>query len=182
MSRPDVKTGASVTGCLLAPNKQYWRIVSSFWTHAGILHVLGNVGCLMAFGWRLECTFGALPIAAIYLASGFSGALSSAVFLPESVCVGSSGAILGLFGAQWAELLMNYWSDRQERYTRLRLLQFATLAIILTSLEPFTNFFCHISGLVCGGLLGLALLVRKRYGRDGQAPFPKNFEPPRSAR
>jgi hypothetical protein len=128
---------------------------------------VGNVVTMVILGKHLEESFGMLLVAVIYLSSGFAGALSTALWLPQSVGVGASGAILGLHGAEWADLIMNYWDVEAERSQRICTLTGMTVAIVLSGLFPFVNFFAHFSGLLCGGLLGLALVVRKRYSRDG---------------
>jgi hypothetical protein len=146
---------------------QWWRLISTQFLHAGFVHLLGNIVTLLMLGKHLEESFGWLPVAVIYLSSGFAGALSTALWLPQSVGVGASGAILGLHGAEWSDLIMNWWDVEEERSRRLCLLTTMTFAIMLSGLFPFVNFFAHFSGLVCGMLLGLALVVRKRYNRDG---------------
>ena len=169
-----VYTGAQVTGCMLSKG-QWWRLLSSQFLHAGFLHLFGNLLTLLLLGKHLEESFGWQPIAVIYIASGFAGALSTAIWLPESVGVGASGAILGLHGAEWADLLMNFSFQRPargalseaERKERVCMLSVMTITITLSGLFPFINFFAHLAGLICGFLLGLGLLVRKRYGRDG---------------
>jgi membrane associated rhomboid family serine protease len=159
-------TGGQVTGCMINQG-QWWRLISTQFLHAGFVHLIGNLLTMIILGKHLEESFGWLPVAVIYLSSGFAGALSTALWLPHSVGVGASGAILGLHGAEWSDLIMNWWSDEEERNERLCMLSTMTFVIVLSGLFPFVNFFAHFSGLVCGGLLGLALVVRKRYGRDG---------------
>ena len=37
---------------------QGWRLVSSMWLHAGVLHLVANMLCLLFVGMRLEQQFG----------------------------------------------------------------------------------------------------------------------------
>jgi len=60
---------------------------------------------LWVLGSQLEREFGPYDMLMIYLPSGIAGQLASAIFLPNSVSVGASGAIFGLVGAQWADYL-----------------------------------------------------------------------------
>jgi membrane associated rhomboid family serine protease len=50
----------------------------------------------------------------LYFTAGLYAALASAVFLPNSVGVGASGAIYGLLGASVAEFLIN-WSQYDDK-------------------------------------------------------------------
>jgi membrane associated rhomboid family serine protease len=165
-ARSMVYAGGQVTGCMINQG-QWWRLISTQFLHAGFVHLIGNLVTLLILGKHLEESFGWLPVAVIYLSSGFAGALSTAIWLPDSVGVGASGAILGLHGAEWSDLIMNWWSDEEERKERVWMLSIMTFTIVLSGLFPFVNFFAHFSGLVCGMLLGLCLVVRKRYSRDG---------------
>lgn len=40
--------------------------------------------------------------------SGFGGSLLSALFIPEGISVGASGALFGLLGGMLSELLINW--------------------------------------------------------------------------
>lgn len=40
--------------------------------------------------------------------SGFGGSLLSALFIPESISVGASGALFGLLGGMLSELFINW--------------------------------------------------------------------------
>jgi membrane associated rhomboid family serine protease len=37
---------------------QGWRLLSSMWLHAGVLHLVANMLCLLFVGMRLEQQFG----------------------------------------------------------------------------------------------------------------------------
>jgi membrane associated rhomboid family serine protease len=84
---------------------EWWRLVVSFFLHAGLIHLGFNMLTLLLLGIPLERNFGQLDMAVIYLTCGLAGQLASVVFLPNSVSVGASGAIFGLVGAQWSDYL-----------------------------------------------------------------------------
>jgi membrane associated rhomboid family serine protease len=44
----------------------------------------------------------------LYIFSGLFGSIMSTIFAPDSVGVGASGAIFGLFGAAWGDLIQNW--------------------------------------------------------------------------
>ena len=43
----------------------------------------------------------------------------------------------------------------------------STALVMVTSMLPFVNFFAHMSGSLCGTLIGLPLVIRPRYTRLG---------------
>lgn len=76
-----------------------WRLVSSMFLHAGILHLVFNAWALWTLGRLTERLLGALSFALIYLLSGIAGDLASLLIHPLLVSVGASGAIFGAAGA-----------------------------------------------------------------------------------
>lgn len=76
-----------------------WRLVSSMFLHAGILHLAFNGWALWTLGRLTERLLGALPFALVYLLSGIAGDLASLLVHPMLVSVGASGAIFGAAGA-----------------------------------------------------------------------------------
>ncbi|KAM3312430.1 hypothetical protein ACQJBY_032384 [Aegilops geniculata] len=89
--------------------RQGWRLITCIWLHAGVVHLLINVLCLLFIGIRLEQEFGFVRIGLVYLISGFGGSLMSALFIRASISVGASGALFGLIGSMLSELITN-WS------------------------------------------------------------------------
>ncbi len=75
--------------------------VTALFIHGGVLHLLMNLGMLMAFGAGVEKVMGPRRMLALYISSGVAGMFSHAVFYHDSAVpvVGASGAISGLFGA-----------------------------------------------------------------------------------
>jgi hypothetical protein len=57
---------------------------------AGLIHLAMNMWTLYRIGPDLEREFGVLKVFVIYIASGVSGIVASAIFIPEVVGVGAS--------------------------------------------------------------------------------------------
>ena len=87
---------------------QWWRLLTSMWLHGGFIHLGMNLLAIYKLGGSLEMEFGTVPVAVIYLTSGVFGTIVSAIFLPWQVGVGASGAIFGLFGSCWADMIANW--------------------------------------------------------------------------
>ena len=126
----------------------------------------------------MERQFGWAVVGTIYLLSGLCAALTTGIFLPSAVAVGASGAILGLFGAEWADLFANwntglvlFGTGRSRRIVRLAV---PSGIMILTSLLPFVNFYAHLSGMLCGTTIGVVLMIRRRFTKNG---LPKRTQP-----
>ena len=159
-----VMSGAQITGCI-TQRQQWWRLFSSWWIHSGLLHVALNMAALLNVGRPLEMQIGSAKTAALYLLSGLASSVSTAIFMPTSVADGASGAILGLIGTEWAELMVNwrYHKNVEDHWLCFKgLLRPTLLLIAISLLLPFVNLFAHLSGLASGFLLGIGLVVRQR--------------------
>ncbi|OQR93821.1 hypothetical protein THRCLA_08338 [Thraustotheca clavata] len=141
----------------LIKDGQWWRLFTAMFLHAGIVHLLFNMGALYQLGMELESTFDRRRIALIYFATGIIGAIVSGFFVPTVVGVGASGAIFGLFGATFAEFMLNWklYTNRCCHMTNLIAVALINLGI---GLLPFVNNFAHLSGFISGMGMGFALL------------------------
>ena len=79
----------------------------------------------------------------------------SALFLPASLTVGASGAIFGLLGGAWADLIQN-WSHTVNPCCQMIGLRFTTALNVGMGLMPFLDNFCHLGGMVSGFFGSLA--------------------------
>src|SRR5947209_10521589 len=78
----------------------YWRLVTSGFLHAGLLHLLFNMYALYVLGTLLEPAIGRLRFGVIYAVSLLAGSFGALVGVPaDQVTVGASGAIVGMLGA-----------------------------------------------------------------------------------
>lgn len=140
--------------------RQGWRLITCMWLHAGVVHLLINMLCLLVVGIRLEQEFGFVRIGLVYLVSGFGGSLMSALFIQSSsVSVGASGALFGLIGSMLSELITN-WSLYANKVAALLTLLLVILSNLALGLLPRVDNFAHIGGLVSGFLLGFVVFVR----------------------
>ena len=83
----------------------HWPIllspISSMFTHAGFMHLAGNMLYLWIFGNNVENHLGPVKFTIFYLVSGLAAAFMFVIFSPNSQIplVGASGAIAGVMGA-----------------------------------------------------------------------------------
>jgi len=89
-----------------------WTLVTYMFLHAGIGHILFNMLSLFFFGPRLEARLGGRTFIALYLVSGLTGAVASAVLSPAAAVVGASGAIYGVmlgYARYWPKDTILIW-------------------------------------------------------------------------
>lgn len=145
----------------------WWRPLTTILLHGSWGHLLCNgmsgavalLCSLVFFGTGLRC-------GAIYLLSGVAGSLASLAVHPDSVCVGASGAIMGLLGATIAAGL-------RHRRGFSGLIAWASVTALLTfaaGAGAGLDNAAHAGGFVAGALLG-ALLYRR------PAPSAHNSRP-----
>jgi len=132
-----LEMGAKDAGLILGG--QQWRLITPIILHVGVLHLFFNMLGLWFIGVPIEREFGSIKI----------------------------GAIFGLFGAAWADLIQNWGLYKGTQISMLLQLVFFTVLNLVLGLLPFLDNFAHIGGLVCGCVLGLGLLVQTRYYYSG---------------
>jgi membrane associated rhomboid family serine protease len=108
-------------------------------------------------GWPLERSYGFWRVAPIYILSGFVGNVVSAIFLPNIVTVGASGAIYGLGGVLVADLMQNWGILRRPWLDAVILVAVIAIALAIGLLPGYDNF-THIGGLVEGVMAGIIFI------------------------
>lgn len=93
-----------VHGALFGPlmsggHHEYWRLVTSGFLHASLLHIAFNMLFLYFVGRSLEPGIGRGPFLAVYFASLLAGSFGALLFQPDIPTIGASGALFGVFGA-----------------------------------------------------------------------------------
>lgn len=78
---------------------QYWRLLTSGFLHAGLIHIGLNMMSLWFVGRVLEPAIGTRNFCAIYFASLLAGSFGALAFTPDLPSLGASTAIFGVFGA-----------------------------------------------------------------------------------
>jgi membrane associated rhomboid family serine protease len=132
---------------------EWWRLVTSAFLHASLLHIIFNMLALWWIGGPIEAAIGRWRFLAIYAVSGLAGSAGALLAKPESVTVGASGAIFGLLGA----MLVIQWQQTGSIGGPALTLILVNLAI--TFAVPNISYGGHIGGLV-GGVLGTLGLTR----------------------
>ena len=147
----------------LVKNGEYYRLITSAFLHAGIFHLLFNCYALYIGGMQIESFLGKTKFLIVYLFSALTGSLMSVIF-NDSICVGASGAIFGLFGA----LLYFGYHYRIYLGTVIKS-QIIPLILFNLALGFVLNGIAnsaHIGGLVGGLLITMALGVKYKSSKS----------------
>ena len=132
---------------------QWWRLLTSFFLHGGLMHVLMNMYGLFFVAIFLEPMLGRLKYAAAYLACGIASSIVSIWWHPASVGVGASGAIFGLYGVLTALIIASKVNVKEKKGMLLISLPFIAINLLLGLLGGIDNS-AHIGGLICGLIIG----------------------------
>ena len=89
-------------------DKETWRLVTPIMLHAGIIHLLCNVAVQLETGAFFEREWGSTNWVIVYLVSAGGSSVLSVIYMPAAISVGSSGAVMGLFGAKLAEVIVRF--------------------------------------------------------------------------
>jgi len=139
---------------------EYYRLITSMFLHADIMHIFSNMIALLLFGTAVENNYSKLEYIIIYFISGLLGNLFSLILLPlDVISLGASGAIFGLIGA--AFVLFAVDGDRMLIFLGL----FYLLFFIVASLATGINLWAHLFGLV-GGISFGYIFIPKRKNQD----------------
>jgi membrane associated rhomboid family serine protease len=130
-------------------NGEWYRLVTSMFLHASIIHIGSNMLVLYWVGPQLEARYGPARYLALYMASGVAGSLGSILLQPHAQAIGASGAIFGLFGAIAVVLLRTTGSIAP-------IVPLLVINLGLTFAVPGIAYGGHLGGLAGGVIVALA--------------------------
>lgn len=136
---------------------QYYRLITSMFLHADLTHLLFNMYALSILGKNIEIIYGKFKFLVIYLVAGIFGSLGSFIF-NDSVSVGASGAIFGLFGA-----LIYLYISRPNIFSLKQLLNLLALIginLFLGIILPSIDNWAHIWGLIGGFVISWSIGIK----------------------
>uniref|UniRef100_A0A3Q2Q7R3 Inactive rhomboid protein n=1 Tax=Fundulus heteroclitus TaxID=8078 RepID=A0A3Q2Q7R3_FUNHE len=143
---------------------QFYRLWLSLFLHAGILHCLVSVAFQMTILRDLEKLAGWLRISIIYILSGITGNLASAIFLPYRAEVGPAGSQFGILACLFVELFQS-WQILAQPWRAFIKLLCVVLFLFAFGLLPWIDNFAHICGFISGFFLSFAFLPYISFGR-----------------
>jgi len=83
----------------LAHDHQWYRLVTSMFLHANLLHIAFNMYALWVIGTPVEQYLGRARYLGLYFVSGLAGSAGALVLTPHNPTLGASGAVFGVLGS-----------------------------------------------------------------------------------
>ena len=145
---------------------EWYRLLTSGFLHAGLLHIGFNMFALFFLGRILEPGIGTARFVAIYFASLFAGSFGAVLLSPDSLTIGASGAIFGIFGATFV-IARNRGVDALASSIGIILL----LNLAFTFGNSEISLGGHLGGLMAGVLCAFVIVAGER-GYFGPRHFP----------
>lgn len=123
---------------------QSYRLILPIFMHAGIVHFLLNMLTHLRLGADLERALGTPRYIVLYMASGIWGFVLSAMLSQNlTASTGCSGALFGLIGYMFIDVLIN-WKVLPHPMRDLMSLLFSTIISLVLGLLPGLDNFAHI--------------------------------------
>ncbi|NWR54356.1 RHDF2 protein, partial [Bucorvus abyssinicus] len=142
---------------------QFYRLWLSLFLHAGIIHCLVSVTFQMTVLRDLEKLAGWHRISIIFILSGITGNLASAIFLPYRAEVGPAGSQFGLLACLFVELFQT-WQALEKPWKAFLNLSGIVLFLFVCGLLPWIDNIAHLFGFLSGLLLSFAFLPYITFG------------------
>jgi membrane associated rhomboid family serine protease len=139
---------------------QYYRLITSAFLHANLLHIFFNMFALLVVGPTLEAALGRLRFVALYMLSALGGStLAYLLMPPNGTVVGASGAIFGLFGALFV-------ITRRTGTDSGGIVALIGINLVLSFALPNISWQGHLGGLITGTAIAAAFAYAPRERRD----------------
>lgn len=137
---------------------EYWRLVTSGFLHAGLMHIFFNMYMLWWIGAELERRIGSPRFGAIYLTALLWGSMGALAQTTTVGVVGASGAVFGVLGALMVELRRSGYDPLSGGLGGLLILN------LIIGFIPGLHIAWggHIGGFIGGGLAAAAFGLAAR--------------------
>ena len=142
---------------LMIRENEWWRLVTPSFLSVGILHLIINGFCHLESVALFEREWGSFRWLVIYLVSSVGCQFCSTIFDEDTIAVGSSGALMGMFGGKLAEIItLSLFELKGDRYDELVRVDQISSTMCGMALLFILSAFTYIdwSGLVGGFLFG----------------------------
>ena len=136
-----------------------WRLITSYFLHIGIFHLLMNMYALLYIGLLLEPHLGKTRFLSAYLLTGLTASVTSLWWHDLTISAGASGAIFGMYGVFLAMLTTNLIEKSARKALLTSIAVFVGYNILngLKSNSGIDNA-AHIGGFVGGLVIGYSLI------------------------
>jgi membrane associated rhomboid family serine protease len=149
---------------LILEDDEWWRLVTPILLHAGVIHLVCNVAVQLETGVFFEKEWGSVRWTIVYMFSAVGSSVLSVIVMPNAVSVGSSGAVMGLFGGKLAEVLLRFTepndTEQEQIGHKVRKEQCfgvtcSVVVVMLFSFIPYVDWAAHLGGVLAGFVVGI---------------------------
>lgn len=151
---------------------EWYRLLTCMFLHGDARHLYGNMLLLFFIGNKMEESLGHSKYLLLYISTGIGAAIGSMVYhysiLENAICIGASGAIMGVLGAMTGLLIV--YKGKTKQFNLRRLLIFFGLTIAQGVLSPQVDNAAHLCGFLTG-LLFASLCYQRDKKTDKKAGF-----------
>lgn len=145
---------------------EWYRLFTSAFLHANLLHIGGNLLLLFFLGRILEPGIGTSRFVALYLVSLFAGSFGALLATPDSLSLGASGAVFGVLAATFV-IARGRGVDSLAASVGILILLNLAFSFGVRGI----SVGAHLGGLVAGFLCAVVILAGER-GHLGPRHFP----------
>jgi membrane associated rhomboid family serine protease len=144
----------------------WYRLLTYGFLHSSLIHIGFNMFALYFLGRILEPGIGTPRFVAVYVASLLGGALGALLLSPDSLTVGASGGVFGIFAATFV-----FARERgiDALASNIGLILLLNLAISL--FVPRISIGGHLGGLAAGAACAFVIVAGER-GMLGRNRLP----------
>jgi membrane associated rhomboid family serine protease len=136
---------------------EWYRLVTSGFLHANLLHIGFNVLLIFFLGRLLEPALGTPRFVLLYFASLLAGSLGAMLLDPNALTYGASGAVFGLAGATFV-IARGRGMDAIAGQIGFLIV----FNLIFSFAVPHISIGAHLGGLVGGVICALAIVAGER--------------------
>jgi membrane associated rhomboid family serine protease len=142
-----------------------WTLVTVFFSHEMIIHIILNMGILFYFGSKLEEITNAKTVVMVYFISGLMGSLTFPVtgLLIEQTgqIAGASAAVLGVVSAFTVMRPNTVVLKSKAKWWVLTLVVFSVISAIVIP-QSLDSGVAHLMGIFAGLIYGFGLKKNRR--------------------
>jgi membrane associated rhomboid family serine protease len=137
-------------------NGEWWRLLTSTFLHATVIHLAFNMAALIAFGPQVEAAMGRIRFAGLYFLAALGGSAAGFIFGPPGgASVGASGAIFGIFAAYFV-------IARRVGADTTPIVALLGINLLFSFASPIIDWRGHVGGMVTGALAAWAMAAVPR--------------------
>jgi membrane associated rhomboid family serine protease len=146
---------------------EWWRLVTAVFVQSRVLDLLVSAVCLLQLGLILERLLGPVVFTTVYGAAGIAAGIVSLTVSHDSVSVGASGSVLGMYALL---VVTSIWSMIHRSSLTIplnvtkRLVPVAAIFVLYNVVTTGLGNAAELTALVCGLVGGIVVArdVRQR--------------------